>query len=105
MLINPDITPVDPFDIFLRNDLRGRSNLEYLPVLEKDESVAKLGSDVHVMGGHDHGQAFVSMKREDKIEKLDLVMDVQIGRRFVQENHVGFLGQCLGNEYPFPFSP
>ncbi len=41
----------------------------------------------------------------DPVEEVELVADVEVGRRFVEEEQRGLLGQAPGEEQPLPFAP
>ena len=60
----------------MSDDLFRNPGLIDPPLMEKNESIAKFGSDVQIMGGHDDGEAPLPIKAKDEIQEFDLVMDV-----------------------------
>src|SRR4030067_2806280 len=104
MLIHPYGAAVNLLHGLPGDDLRRKSHLVDPALPEKDEPITEFRSHIDIMSRHQDGEAFFPIQTEDEIEKLDLVMDVQVRGGFVQENHLRLLSQCLGNKNPLPLS-
>ena len=69
-------------------------------VLQGIEPVTVQGSDIQVVDSGNHG----SIQRPYQIHQLELVLDIQMIRGFVQNQAWGLLGQCAGQDYPLLLS-
>ncbi len=103
-MIDPYLAAVNSFNILFGDDLSRGSDLIDLPCLEEDEPVTEFRGEVHVMRGHDNGQSLLPVEIEDALQEIDLVMDVQGGRGFVEKDDLRLLGQGPGDENPLSLS-
>ena len=62
-----------------------------------DEIVGVAGGKVEVVQDHDDRHARFVVEVRQEVENLDLVGDIEEGRRFVQKQDVGALGQRHGD--------
>src|SRR5688500_1503513 len=62
-----------------------------------DDVVGVAAGEVEVVQHDHHGAAIVLDQVGEEIEHFDLVVDVEEGRRLVEQQHVGLLGQRHGD--------
>lgn len=54
---------------------------------------------IDVMQDHDHGDAVVGIDLRDDVHDLELMGDVEIARRLVEQQYIGLLREGHGQEY------
>ena len=74
-----------------------------MPVLKDLHMISKSGSHFKIMYGSNDGSSLVD-QRLHILHELELVVDVQIGGRFVQDQQICLLNQRLSQKYPLLFS-
>ncbi len=80
-------------DGVFRQDLPGRAKALRLAVLQQKQIVTKIDRKIEVMHRDDDGQWQVP----DQIEDLELMPDIQMVRRFVEDQKTGLLRQGAGD--------
>ena len=73
-------------------------------VLHHDDQVAVAGRQVEVVQHHHDGAAALAVEPGDQVEHLDLVGEVEEGRRLVEQQQVGVLGQRHRDPGPLPLA-
>jgi hypothetical protein len=68
--------------------------------LERDEVVGVAGRQVEVVQDGDDGRAAGAVEVDEQVEHLDLVGDVEVGGRLVEQEHVGVLRERHGDPDP-----
>jgi hypothetical protein len=63
------------------------------------------GGEVEVVQHHHDGRAARPIEVGQQVEYLDLVADVQKGRGFVEQQHVGLLRERHRDPHPLPLTP
>src|SRR5450759_2681707 len=84
-------------DVLGGEDLGRRAVGDQLPVQEGHQLEA-LGSRLHVVGAHEHGDAPLAQPREEAEDRL-LGVHVHAGERLVEQQHVRLLGERPGEEH------
>ena len=56
------------------------------------------------MEDHDHGQSFFPIQPAHQLQHFQLMTDIQIGRRFVQDQNLRLLGQRHGDPHALPLA-
>ena len=77
--------------------------LRGIPGVQVDDLYGN-GSQINVMGYHDHGDAFFSLEFFHQIHHLDLVGKVQCCRGFIQKHNIRLLADGPGNENTLLFA-
>ena len=90
------------FDGVGREHLLGRAFGQYLPLGQEDEAVAETGGEVEVVDGGDGGEAAVD-ELADEGEDLELMEDVEVGGRLVEQQDARLLGDGAGEEDALAF--
>ena len=70
----------------LPDNRRGRPFLNNAAIVQDHQALGVPGRLVQVVERHDHRQAVLPVQRPDEVEHLDLMVDVQEGRRLVQRS-------------------
>ena len=81
---------------------RGVPSATMRPVVERDEVVGVARGEVEVVQHHDDRGAATGVEVGEQVEHLDLVGDVEVGRRLVEQQQVGALRQ--GHRDPDPLA-
>src|SRR6516162_4341936 len=76
--------------------LVGRPAADQLPIGDQVNGVAEQRGEADVVDGGQDGDA----ETGDEFQDLDLIADVEVAGRLVQDQVVGALGQRLGYQYP-----
>lgn len=56
------------------------------------------------MANHDNHDAFGHRLHLEKADDVHLMFDVEIRRRFIEKEYIGFLGQASGEHHPLMLS-
>jgi hypothetical protein len=88
------IHAVNSEDILFREDFRGSTDRENCAFIHQDDAVGILRSDIEIMADHYDQDPLVARKLLEKAGYPQLMLDVQIGCRLVEEKHLGFLYQA-----------
>jgi hypothetical protein len=64
---------------------------------QRDEMVGIAGGEIEIVQDHDHGRAARVVQIGQKIEHLDLVVDVEKSRRLVEQQDIRLLRQRHGD--------
>ena len=65
--------------------------MAHLPTLYRDQSITIHRCDIQVMHSHNHGMT----ETLHDIHDLELVLDIEMIRRFIQREALGALRQCM----------
>ena len=69
----------------------GRSHGRDLPADHQGDAVRIVGREVEVMQGDQHSQVIPVGKLLDQLQKTDLILQIEMGGRFVQQQDRGGL--------------
>jgi len=67
-------------------------------VVQKNELVGEGGAEIDVVGGEDHGQLLLLRELAEKFKQIDLVVEVEVGVGFIEQEHARFLDETAGEE-------
>ena len=67
------------------------------PIRHGDEIIRVARCQIQVVQDHDDRRAPCPVQVGQEIEHLDLVVDIQEGRRLVEQQDIGLLGKCHGD--------
>src|SRR3990172_11883366 len=93
-------THLDSIDLsypVLGDHLPGSPFCAYNTLVQHDQPVTVLGRQVEVVERHQHRQASALAQRPHQVHDLYLVTYIQVGRRFVKQQHFRLLRQRSGN--------
>ncbi len=90
--------PPDPNEEFLREHGRRGTVCVGAPPGEHEDPVGVARREVEVVERRDHRHAALAAQPTDPLEQVELVADVEVGRRFVQEENRGLLGERPGED-------
>ena len=82
----------------------GRALGDDPPVAHRDQVVGVAGGQVEVVQHHHDRGAAASLRSREQVEHLDLVGDVEVRRRLVEQQQVGPLGQRHRDPDPLPLA-
>ncbi len=68
-----------------------RSRADHLPTLYRDQSITIHRCDIQVMHSRNHGMT----EALHNIHDLELVLDIEMIRQFIQREALGALRQCM----------
>ena len=97
--IHPFILPIVDLTVHiieLLDEIRCQKRLrrpcaDHLPALYRDQSITIHRCDIQVMHRRDHGMP----ETLHDIHDLELVLDIEMIRRFIQREALGALRQCM----------
>lgn len=97
--IHPFIRPIvdltvhiiELFDKIRCQKLLRRPHADHLPTLYRDQSITIHRCDIQVMHSHNHGMT----ETLHDIHDLELVLDIEMIRQFIQREALGALRQCM----------
>ena len=97
--IHPFIRPIvdltvhiiELFDKIRCQELLRRPHADHLPTLYCDQSITIHRCDIQVMHSHNHGMT----ETLHDIHDLELVLDIEMIRQFIQREALGALRQCM----------
>ena len=72
-------------------ELLQRPHADHLPTLYRDQSITIHRCDIQVMHSRNHGMT----EALHDIHDLELVLDIEMIRRFIQRKALGALRQCI----------
>ena len=104
VVIDDGIDTVDGSDRSRQKRFRRRAAHHDAAFFEKDQAVRILGRQIEIMNRHQYRDAFLLDDVDHMVEDFQLVFEIQIARRFVQEQHPGFLHQGPGRSRPLLFA-
>src|SRR5665647_2806705 len=84
-------------DVLGGEDL-GRRAVGDQPPVQEGHQLEALGSRLHVVGAHEHGDAPLAQPREEAEDRL-LGVHIHAGERLVEQQHVRLLGERPGEEH------
>ena len=85
-------------------DLGRRAGGENLAAGEREQPVAEQRGEVEVVGGEDDGAVRAVLEAEQQGGEVALVARVEVERRLVEHQQLGFLGQGGGDEDRLPLA-
>ena len=89
----------------LRHHLRRRPRREYSPPRQHHQVIAVLARQVEIVHHHHRRQPPLRGQTACQVQDLDLVVDIEMSRRFIQQQHIRPLRQRAGDHAPLPLAP
>ena len=114
MLINKHRCPVDTLDIGFGQNLRrstarkNRGTLHSIRIValrEEHDSLTECRSEVEVVRNRDDCEIVLCVLLAKDLKDLELMRDVQVRIRLVEEENLRLLAQCPGDENPLTLTP
>jgi hypothetical protein len=94
----------DSVNRLFHKDILGRANCYDLPPVQKEQSVAILGGQVKVVEYGENRHPGLAVQPDDQVEQGQLVPQVEVVCRLVQQEQAGILGQAHRKIRPLPFA-
>ncbi len=82
---------IELFDKIRCQELLRRPCTDHLPTLYRDQSITIHRCDIQVMHSRNHGMT----ETLHDIHDLELVLDIEMIRQFIQREALGALRQCM----------
>lgn len=92
------------FDQLTFNDGLRRADPHHFSLRQGEKAVAILAGDIQIVQHSDDSQTAFLLPFPDVVHHLDLVTDIQLRRRFVQQQPARLLRHHLGERYPLPLT-
>jgi hypothetical protein len=96
--------PPDAHEQLLRDYFSGSAVSIRPSAREYEDPVRESRGEIEVVEGGDDGDSPPPTQLTDPFEEVELVADVEVRGRFVQEEHGGLLGECPREDRSLPFA-
>ena len=90
-IVDLTVHTIELFDEIRCQELLRRPCTDHLPTLYRDQSITIHRCDIQVMHSRNHGMT----EALHDIHDLELVLDIEMIRRFIQREALGALRQCM----------
>jgi len=96
--------PVNTLDRLRGDDCRGRAQRRDAAVFQEHEPVAILGRQIQIVEHGNHGQAIGTIQPRDQVENRQLVRQIEMVGRLVEQKNLRLLSQAHGDQRPLPLA-